>query len=113
MDASALHMMRAGLSRWLGRRERQAIADLMEENRIIWCRAASVTFAARSRSSSITTTASGITKDSTTGASMVARCVDARDGFAEVRDLVACRITTSEPRDNAMPGASAQPKSGT
>ena len=35
IDASALHMVLAVLTGWLDRQERQAIAYLMEENRVL------------------------------------------------------------------------------
>ena len=35
IDASALHMVLAVLTGWLDRQERQALAYLMEENRVV------------------------------------------------------------------------------
>jgi hypothetical protein len=56
-------------------------------------------FEAPSRNSSITTIASGITKDSRIGVSMGARPGDVTAGSVGVRGSVAYQITMSEPRE--------------
>ena len=57
---------------------------------IEWCRSASATFDGPSRNSSITTIASGITKDLRIGLSMGTRRDDAPAEFVGVRGSVAC-----------------------
>ena len=83
IDSAALQMVLGVLTGWLDRREREAVAYLIEENRLLrrqlgtrrlrltdWigsCRSASGTSGGRWRSTSRTIAANGITKGSAIG----------------------------------------------